>query len=98
MAYATPQNITTVSGMFTYVNTIVPEFFNLVIIALWVVSFLGLRGGAVSNGSAFATASFLTFAFTLAFQTGGLVSGQALFFLAVMCVIGIWFIMTSEAA
>ena len=43
MAYALPTNVSTVGSYMEYVVTIDPNFFNVLMMGLWFIFFIGLR-------------------------------------------------------
>lgn len=98
MAWTTPQNITSMAGIFSYVAGIDSAMFNMILVVIWIVIFAGLRGSlSTTNSSAFTVASWATFIFTLFLTPSGVLYNGSTFILLGMCVAGMWAVYTSEA-
>tara|TARA_R100000479_G_scaffold156388_1_gene92772 strand:+ start:632 stop:928 length:297 start_codon:yes stop_codon:yes gene_type:complete len=98
MAYALPTNVSTVGGYMEYVVTIDPNFFNVLMMGLWFIFFIGLRASPnISTPLAWVTASFGSLLASTLLLVGGFIGTATVLYLIGAVVIGIVLVMREVA-
>ncbi len=86
--YLYPNNITGMGALAVYIHSVDAHFFNLLLVSIWVLIFLGTKvGNNSSAASSFTAASFVVAILTMFLQVLGVVTNYA-FFLALVMAIG----------
>lgn len=95
--YPLPQNLTSLGLVAQYVHSVDPNFFNFLLITLWIIVFLGLQStNIVSIGSSFTTASAITFVLGLVLIPVGITANNVLMVTALLIGIGILWVMNES--
>mgnify|MGYP003111529879 FL=1 len=94
MTYALPTNVSTVGGYMEYVVTVDPNFFNILMLGLWFIFFIGLRASPnISTPLAWVTASFGSLIASILLVTGGFIGTKTVLYLIGAVIIGIVLLM-----
>jgi predicted membrane protein len=98
MAYALPTNVTSVGQYMDYVVTIDPNFFNILMLGLWFIMFIGLRASPnISTPLAWVTASFGALLASILLLIGNFIGTSTILYLIGATIIGIVLLMREVA-
>lgn len=92
MTYPLPTNISGMGGVAQYIFSVDGNFFNLLVLTLWVLFFLGFTASnRVTPGVAFTVTSWGIFLLSLVLQIAGVLHNSILFLTGIASAIGfIW--------
>ncbi len=94
--YPLPGNVT-FGGMFSYIASVDPNFFNIMLLVLWVVFFLGLNtAGLAKPGTAFTASSWAIFLLAMLLSIVGVVANTIIFITIIMVAIGFIWMLNQE--
>ncbi len=90
--YPTPTNLTGFGDMAQYIVSVDGNFFNFLLLTLWIIMFIYLNSSQnTTAGASFTIASWITFIFALLLEIVGVIHNSALLWSILACALGfVW--------